>query len=61
MFQGCGFSIKQLQKRLHKTQYKSTDFFSARIPYHRISNLPEVCMDWILDFLGPDSGCFQQD
>ena len=22
---------------------------------------PEVCMDWILDFLDPDSGCFQQD
>ena len=21
----------------------------------------QVCMDWILDFLDPDSGCFQQD
>jgi len=23
--------------------------------------LPEVCKDWIMDFLDPDSGCFQQD
>jgi len=24
-------------------------------------NIAEVCMDWILDILDPDSGCVQQD
>jgi len=40
MFHGSGFSIKQVQKRLHKTYYKPPNLFSARIPNHRIPNLP---------------------
>jgi len=34
-------------------------------PVNRIRShlwfVPEVCMDWILDFLEPDSGCLRQD
>jgi len=39
MFHGNGFSIKQVQKRLHKTWYKPPNVFSARMPFHRIPNL----------------------
>ena len=42
MFHGSGFSIKQVQKRLHKTQYKPPNLFSARTPYYQIPNVPPL-------------------
>ena len=35
--------------------------YPFNLPLLAPAYIPEVCMDWMLDFLDPVSGCFQQD